>query len=610
MTIEKKLNRLFTGIIMILSSVMAVIFMLFELNRINRVIGEKGNMIAANLAENIGFPMFVGDEAEVHKIIDRIFFTSREITRCVLRDKEGKIIYEKGINSAGHRLYAKSVQREKVRKGSEEAIFGIDASEIEVLGDVQIYLSAEESKNTLVKIVTVSFAITVIAVLLASIMGNFFINRVVAAPIRRLVEGTEKVAGGEFAYVVNAGTDDEIGVLADAFNKMTSDLSNSIVSKNYMESIFGSIMEALFITDSKGIIVMANTAAVEITGEPKDHIVGVSIREYFGDVDIYKAALNRKNEERECRGIPVLFGASFITGNGGEQTGFACVAADVSQIKDAEDRLRKAFVKIEKYTEELEDTNAKLKQADRLKSNFLSMVSHELRTPLTSIKGYLSFLLKGVSGPINETQKDYLESISRNSERLLKLINDLVDITKMEKGTFAINPQDADIISVVEKCIREMAPLLESGKVGIERNYDRDKLVLKIDEYRISQVIINILNNAVKFSPGNSRIKIKMNTLYAAQDTMPAYLWRPEMGEKQYCLISVSDQGIGMENQYLGKIFDRFYQIEDINTRKYQGLGLGLNIAKIITEAHGGVIWAESEGKGKGTSFVIMLPCS
>jgi len=101
-----------------------------------------------------------------------------------------------------------------------------------------------------------------------------------------------------------------------------------------------------------------------------------------------------------------------------------------------------------------------------------------------------------------------------------------------------------------------------------------------------------------------------MNTLYAAQDTMPAYLWRREMGEKQYFLISVSDQGIGMENQYLGKIFDRFYQIEDINTRKYQGLGLGLNIAKIITEAHGGVIWAESEGKGKGTSFVIMLPCS
>ena len=612
MKLDKKLNAYFIITIITLSSLMAVSFVFMELRHINESLNEQAELIINELASNIEFSLFVRNYDEVEKRVNDVL-KNKDIVFCILKDNYGQTIYENGDKGERSvRLFTKEILREKAQEQSEETMFGISARTKEPLGTVQINVSEKAGRKAIALILLLGLAITLIVIIAALLFSKYFLNKLVAAPIQKLMEGTKKIADGDFSYMVQANTDDEIGILGEAFNRMTGQLSSTLVSKDFMESIFTSMTEAIIITDKDGLITMANEAAEEMTGFSEDELKGTSVYGYFMLLDMQKNSEIDGNVETVCFSkhgkIPVLFGASYLKAKDNTINGYACAATNIEKMKETENRLKNALFKIEKYTEELEENNKKLKELDRLKSSFLSMVSHELRTPLTSIKGYLAFLLRGATGPITDTQKDYLESISRNSERLLKLINDLVDITKMEKGTFAVNKTKSDIVKVMDKCLKEMGPMLEALKINIITNYEAASIELQADEYRISQVFINVINNAVKFSPAGASITVSVSTGEAEKFSAPQDSLNAGLYGKKCCKVSIKDQGIGMEKQYVNRIFDRFYQIEDINTRKYQGLGLGLNIARNIVEAHGGSIWADSEGKGKGTVFEILIP--
>ncbi|PKL92279.1 MAG: hypothetical protein CVV21_05870 [Candidatus Goldiibacteriota bacterium HGW-Goldbacteria-1] len=612
MKLDKKLNAYFIITIITLSLLMGASFVFMELKHIDETLNEQAELIINELASNIEFSLFVRNYDEVEKRVNDVL-KNKDVVFCVLKDNYGQIIYENGDKSAGNvRLFKKEILREKAQEQSEETMLGISTRTKEPLGTVQINVSEKAGRKAIVMIILSGLTITLLVIITALLFSKYFLKKLVAVPIQKLMEGTKKIADGDFSYKVQEDTDDEIGILGEAFNKMTGQLSSTLVSKDFMESIFTSMAEALIVSDKDGKITMANEAAEELTGLSEDELKGTSVYGYFLLLDMQKSVEIEGNIETVCFSkhgkIPVLFGASFLKSKDNTINGYACAATNISGIKKTENSLKNALFKIEKYTDELEENNKKLKELDRLKSSFLSMVSHELRTPLTSIKGYLAFLLRGATGPITDTQKDYLESISRNSERLLKLINDLVDITKMEKGTFAVNKTKSDIVKVMEKCVKEMEPMLAAMKLKIITNYESASIELQADEYRISQVFINVINNGVKFSPADSSITVTVVTGQAEKFNVPDDALNAGLNGKMCCKISIKDQGIGMEKQYVNKVFDRFYQIEDINTRKYQGLGLGLNIARNIVEAHGGSIWADSEGKGKGTVFEILIP--
>ena len=612
MKLDKKLNAYFIITIITLSLLMGASFVFMELKHIDETLNEQAELIINELASNIEFSLFVRNYDEVEKRVNDVL-KNEDVVFCVLKDNYGQIIYENGDKSAGNvRLFKKEILREKAQEQSEETMLGISTRTKESLGTVQINVSEKAGRKAIVMIILSGLTITLLVIITALLFSKYFLKKLVAVPIQKLMEGTKKIADGDFSYKVQEDTDDEIGILGEAFNKMTGQLSSTLVSKDFMESIFTSMAEALIVADKDGKITMANEAAEELTGLSEDELKGTSVYGYFLLLDMQKSVEIEGNIETVCFSkhgkIPVLFGASFLKSKDNTINGYACAATNISGIKKTENSLKNALFKIEKYTDELEENNKRLKELDRLKSSFLSMVSHELRTPLTSIKGYLAFLLRGATGPITDTQKDYLESISRNSERLLKLINDLVDITKMEKGTFAVNKTKSDIVKVMEKCVKEMEPMLAAMKLKIITNYESASIELQADEYRISQVFINVINNGVKFSPADSSITVTVVTGQAEKFNVPDDALNAGLNGKMCCKISIKDQGIGMEKQYVNKVFDRFYQIEDINTRKYQGLGLGLNIARNIVEAHGGSIWADSEGKCKGTVFEILIP--
>lgn len=230
-----------------------------------------------------------------------------------------------------------------------------------------------------------------------------------------------------------------------------------------------------------------------------------------------------------------------------------------------------------------------LKNIERSKDEFIAMVTHELKTPLVPIKGYSELLLSGYVGTINEQQKERLDVIKSSSESLLRLINDLLDVQKIELGQLKLNMQKNNLANIIKEVINKINPLTERKSVTVIPELE-ENITCLCDKERIAQVLYNLLLNSVDFVPKESgKISIKLEH---------------QNGEAE---ITIKDNGIGIEKEKLGKLFVKFYQIDTSNTREHKGTGLGLSISKGIVSSHGGKIWAESEGLGKGTEFHICL---
>jgi PAS domain S-box-containing protein len=280
---------------------------------------------------------------------------------------------------------------------------------------------------------------------------------------------------------------------------------------------------------------------------------------------------------------------------------------DAVQIQLVANDLQKIIVQ-RRAENALKQSLAELKELNMLKTNFIAMVSHELRTPLTAIKGFTAFLSAGVGGEMTEKQKDFVSSIKNNTERQLILVNDLLDISKIESGVFQIKKEPVDIVSITDKAINDMLPVFTDKEIQVVKKYGENKIEVNIDAYRISQVVINLINNAMRHIPKKSIIEIGIKTAVAGQ--LPEFkLFSDKYKENTQCvLFYVKDPGEGIEKKNLKRIFDRFYQEGSEKKLVDKGAGLGLYVSQSIINAHGGAIWAESEGKDRGTVIKFVIP--
>jgi signal transduction histidine kinase len=229
-----------------------------------------------------------------------------------------------------------------------------------------------------------------------------------------------------------------------------------------------------------------------------------------------------------------------------------------------------------------------LKQLDKLKSDFVNAVSHELRTPLTSIKGYTEFLEDEIGGPLSPQQGEFVAQIDQSTLRLQRLVDDLLDFARMEAGTFALQCLETDLADKIQEMLASMTPQAQAARITLEASVPSEPLTVRMDPQRIDQVLTNLINNAIKFTPEGGRIVVRS----AAQ------------GDQ--LRLEVEDTGIGIAPEDVPKLFKRFGQLE-AGTRKVGGTGLGLSISKAIVEAHGGAIGVTSE-PGKGSTFWFTLP--
>jgi two-component system sensor histidine kinase GlrK len=242
----------------------------------------------------------------------------------------------------------------------------------------------------------------------------------------------------------------------------------------------------------------------------------------------------------------------------------------------------------------------RLRELDQLKADFISNITHDLKTPLASITEANQLLIDGIGGSISSRQHHLLHIIREDATRLLRLIESIIDLSKMESGVLRYDFAPCDISHVITEAIASLTLLAESKKLHIRCSIEKNLPVLCMDRDKIIQALINLLGNAIKFTPESGSV-----TVAAAHLPDRSKAGRPDTINAQQALqISISDTGTGITPEDLPRIFDKFYQGHFAHKK---GSGLGLAIARYIIQAHGGEIWAESK-KGLGSTFYIVLP--
>ncbi len=287
-------------------------------------------------------------------------------------------------------------------------------------------------------------------------------------------------------------------------------------------------------------------------------------------------------ERRDGSVFDVQLSSTMVKDEGGKPLCMMASFVDITKRKQAEHELQISKQRIEQQ-------NIQLKKLDRLKSAFLNTTSHELRTPMSSIKGYVQMLLKESLGDITVEQQSALEVVLRNTNRLDRLIQDILDISRLESGTMKFIPEKTNTAVLVDEVIETMNAEASVKHISFTTDIETNIFYLVIDRDRIKQTMVNILHNAVKFSPEKSTIQLKV------------------FKKDNNIVFSIQDFGRGIPKQQQQKIFETFYQVDSGVDRKFGGAGLGLAIARGIVLAHGGNIWVEST-EGKGSTFFFSLP--
>jgi PAS domain S-box-containing protein len=354
--------------------------------------------------------------------------------------------------------------------------------------------------------------------------------------------------------------------------------------------------------DTKGNITFANKVAIESTGRTEEEVRANP----FGSLDAfipedrervkqniqrilngeYLGRVEYAHQRRDGSTYPVVtYSAPII--QDGKAAGLRTVTIDISEQKRAEEE-------IAEKNRALEEANAQLVEVDRLKSTFLSSMSHELRTPLNSIIGFTSLILDGMTGDINEEQREQLTLVKSSSNHLLSLINDVLDISKIEAGKVELSLEKFPLKEVVSEVVELLTPTVKAKGIELIAEIEED-IQVYTDRRRFKQVLINLAGNAVKFTEqGSVRIVAGL-----CQDNDHVH--------KDNLEVHVIDTGIGIKEEDIDKLFAPFQQVDGSLTRRFEGTGLGLHHSKKILNMLGGDIWVKSE-YGKGSDFGLTLP--
>src|SRR5687768_11178924 len=238
----------------------------------------------------------------------------------------------------------------------------------------------------------------------------------------------------------------------------------------------------------------------------------------------------------------------------------------------------------------LAQVNEELRRLDQLKSEFLAMVSHELRTPLTAIIGYSRLLSRQVHGPLSPRQLEHQDAIFRSAQRLTDLINDLLDVSRLEAGRVELAPRPTPVRQIVDQVAAVVAVAAQAKQIRIDNAVSPELPLVNADPSRLQQIFVNLVGNGVKFSSAGGMVRVSAGR------------------QRDQVWISVEDRGVGIPKDELARIWDPFYQVEAPMRRRHGGSGLGLAIVRRLVELHGGVVRAESEGENRGSRFTFTLP--
>ncbi|MDY0268335.1 ATP-binding protein [Trichloromonas sp.] len=380
---------------------------------------------------------------------------------------------------------------------------------------------------------------------------------------------------------------EEAEVLRVAKKRLEADLR----IKQAYEELFENASEGLMAFSAAGTIAYANRCLVDMVGGSSTSLCGVSLAELFG-MDVQERFLTRRIATDDSIGVDGRFDIEFVPKDGEPRTFSVSIGARpvldglrVAALRDVTDQ-RRIEEDLLRVKELLETANAALVRADQARTEFLHTAVHELRTPLTIVSGYCSLLAETDQARLSDEQRVYVEEAVAAADRLADLINNLLDLSRLESGSMPLVVERCDLIATIREFLYDCRPLLETSQLILKTTFPESAVAL-YDEERIYRVLVNLFGNAVKFTPIGGTIHLFVD------ETSDAVRF------------AIEDTGKGIPEEALPRLFEQFYQVERGDSR--QGSGLGLYICKKIIESHHGEIQVESR-IGRGSRFSFTLP--
>ena len=454
----------------------------------------------------------------------------------------------------------------------------VDNSNNNVVGVVYLRASLESVYSNINSITLIYLSAALITIVIGLLLA-IIISQEITRPIEEMRKQTLRIARGDFSGQVRVMGNDELGQLAGAVNNLSVRVEEAQESsdseRRRLDSVLSHMSDGVLATDRRGNVTIVNNMALQLLGvEHDDELIGKSIIDVLDIRHDYTVRQLVNSEQKEMildmsnSGSNLILNAYFspIQRESGFVSGLVCVLHDVtSQQKEEQER-----------------------------KEFVSNVSHELRTPLTSVKSYVEALSDG-AWQDKEIAPQFLKVVQDETERMIRMINDLLSLSRMDAGTTKLNLEYVNINELFNYILNRFDMIIKKEedpkkkKYTIERFFTKKDLWVEIDTDKFTQVIDNIMNNAIKYSPDGGVITARL------------------LETHNHVIMSISDQGLGIPRKDLSHIFDRFFRVDKARSRKQGGTGLGLAISKEVVNMLGGQIWVDSV-EGKGSTFYISLP--
>lgn len=440
---------------------------------------------------------------------------------------------------------------------------------------MQLNLQAIDKKNQAAQASAQSAKtiITVILTICILVGFSFLFNfpSLIASPVAKLTEGIKAITEKNYKQRIHLNRKDEFGQLANAFNSMAekldeyehSNLATILFEKKRAETVINSLQDASIGIDNKGIVLFANQQALQLLNLKELEIVGQTQEGVQKKNDLFRFLVKEENN------IP------FKIVLDGKENYFT---KEIIEIKQKDEKIGSVII-LRNITP--------FKELDTAKTNFIATISHELKTPLASSDFSLKLLGDERVGTLTPEQKELVESLKNDNQRLLRILSELLDMSQVESGRMQLNIQNSSVYDIITKAEQSVSNVLKEKNLTVKKEIEKDLPMEKADAEKSAWILNNFLTNAIKFSPENGELIIKA------------------FRKDGYIETGVKDFGIGIEENFQSKIFDRYFKVP--GTKEKKGTGLGLAISKDFVEAMGGTIGVQSS-IGKGSYFFFRLP--
>jgi PAS domain S-box-containing protein len=548
--------------------------------RLRHELEDRGKLLTTVIAANTTDALAMLDVRNLRKTLAEAR-DQENVLDAVAFDEDGRVLTDGTlVNSRRHELISEAALRHV--SGSRALLVEFDGDSMtvtkpvllgnRVLGGVQLRYSLAglaEDQASLARRTAMVGAIFAFLGMLAAVL----LAEAVTRPLNEVIRATRALSRGEPAPRLPVRTADEVGELTEAFNEMTRRLRDTTVSRDYLDRVLETMGECLVVTGPDGTITRVNRAVCSLSGVGEDELLGQNCRDLFRAPQGHASLLDALGPDGSARGletellarggeaVPVMVSVGVMEECAGRARSYVVVAADIGE------RLRH----------------------EQQKDEFVTMVHHEVRAPLTAVRGAIGLLDGGIAGELGERGQELVEIALRNSERMERLVNDILVSRKLDSGRMEFHYEKVELMPLVEQAIDATSAYAANYGVHIELSDGVAGAMVRVDPDRMIQVLTNVLSNAVRFSAADDRVTVEV------------------FRHNGMLRVAISDQGPGISEDFRDHVFEAFARGEHDDWRHRSGTGLGMSISKAIIEELGGAISFETE-LGEGTTFFVDIP--